>query len=84
MAGFNIYGFADRTINILLVCGQVLIPSQSPGLSCGGDPLLMQTAAVAGTYDPNDNGTLTLRIDYPSDCGGAFTGCEIILTRQED
>jgi hypothetical protein len=84
MSGFTIYGFEDRSINILLVCGQVLIPPQSPGLSCGGDALLMQTAAVAGTYDADDSGTLTLRIDYPSDCGGAFSNCEIVLTRQED
>lgn len=83
MTGFNLYGFANRQINLVLVCGSVIIPSQSPGLSCAGNALLMQTASTgAGTYDENDDGTLTLRIDYPSTCGGVATNCEIVLTKQ--
>lgn len=84
MSGFVIYGFADRQINILLVCDQVLIPTQSPGLGCGANALLMQTAATgSGSYDPNDVSELTLRIDYPSTCGGVATSCELTLTKQE-
>lgn len=83
MTGFSIYGFANRQINIVLVCGNVIIPPQSPGLGCGGNALLMQTAGTgAGTYDENDDGSLTLRIDYPSTCGGIATDCEIVLTKQ--
>lgn len=83
MSGWSLHGFAGMEINVVLVCGQIVIPEQSPGLGCGATQLLMKTAASGpGTYDENDDSTLTLRIDYPSPCGGIASDCEIALTKQ--
>jgi hypothetical protein len=85
MAGFTMYGaFANREINILLVCDNVIVPNQIPGLACANGPVLMNTAVSgAGTYDPGDNATLTFSIDYLNPaCSGGGLGCTMTLTRQ--
>jgi hypothetical protein len=85
MTGFTMFGFTNRTINILLVCDAVLVPNQIPGLSCGaGGSVLMNTAVSGvGIYDPDDNSTLQIRIDYPNPgCSGYGEGCLMTLTRK--
>jgi hypothetical protein len=85
MAGFTMYGaFTNRQINILLVCDNVIVPNQIPGLACGAVPVLMNTAVSgAGTYNPDNNASLTFSIDYLNPaCSGGGEGCTMTLTRQ--
>ncbi len=85
LSGFNVFGFDDRNIDILFICGQILIINQSPQLGCGAVSVVYNTATTgAGTYD-TDAETLSFTLNYESDnsCGGSFI-CEneLVLEKQ--
>jgi hypothetical protein len=77
LSGFTSFGFDGRNVDILFICGQVLIINKSPQLGCGGTSVVYNTAVSgAGTYDTAaEEFTFTLIYDSVTTCGGPFQDC---------
>ncbi|UII27081.1 hypothetical protein LVD15_01260 [Fulvivirga maritima] len=78
LSDFTVFGFDGRSVEVLFICGRVLIINQSPGLSCGTADVVYNTSVLgAGTYDPEaEELSFSLIYDSVTACGGPFEGCE--------
>lgn len=81
--GFSWISFPS-TMGMNLVCGRTLTSTgQNPGASCGGNiDWFTGDGSGFGSFDPNDDSTITLRFwdDYENDCGLTDI-VELTLTR---
>lgn len=68
-------------LEIDLVCGKVVVPSQPAGVGCGGG-IIWATGTTEGSFDPSDDTTIIINLedDVTDDCG-LNEQMQLVLTR---
>lgn len=76
------FGFANIGFDFGLLCGEVVVPVSSTGLSCGGPPITIESGASPSSFNPNEDGTIDIRLIYADvpDCAPS-ADCVITLTK---
>lgn len=66
---YTLFGFADRSMEIKLLCGNIVILNQPTGLSCGGPAVTVESSPTPGTYNEADDSSFVIELTMPEAVG---------------
>lgn len=80
---YTLFGFADRSMEIKLLCGDVVVLNQPTGLSCGGPPVTVESSPTPGKYNEADDSSFVIEITMPEAVGcTAASTATLTFTKQ--